>query len=110
MSAIILRFGLGIVLLSFGIDQLRNWQPWAAYVPKWLRWAMLPNEKMFMRSHAISNVVLGLLLFSGWYLYWVSLITAIWLAMITFSSFFVDWTIAMRDLGLTAAAITLYLL
>jgi len=108
--SLILRFGIGMVLFTFGIDQFRKWEPWAAYVPKWLRWVMLPNEKMFMRSHALSNIVLGLLLFSGWYLSWVSLITVVWLAMITFSTFFTDWTIAMRDLGLTAAALALYFL
>ena len=111
MSAeLALRIGLGIVTVTFGIDQLRKWEPWSAYVPEWLKWTMLPTEKLFWRTHASLNVLLGIALFAGLYLKWVALLVTLWLAVITFVTLFTDWRIAVRDLGLTAAALAMWLI
>ncbi|MBI4146988.1 DoxX family membrane protein [Candidatus Woesearchaeota archaeon] len=105
-----LRIGLGAVTLIFGIDQLRNWEPWQAYVPRWLKWTQFPSVTAFWRSHAMLNVFLGIALFSGLYTQWVSLVLMVWLAAITFVTFFTDKQTSTRDFGLTMAALALWFL
>ena len=109
-ATLILRFGLGLVLLIFGFDQLRSYRPWVAYVPRWLRWVELPTERMFWRSHAMLNILLAVALFYGAYLQWISLLVTVWLGTITLVTFFSDWQTSVRDFGLTAAALALWLL
>ena len=111
MSAeLALRIGLGIVTAVFGVSQLRDWKPWQAYVPAWLRWTQFPSEALFWRGHASLNVLLGIALFSGLYLQWVALFLTAWLAAITFATFFTDKRTSARDFGLTSAALALWLL
>lgn len=105
-----LRIGLGVVTLVFGISQLRDWKPWQAYVPAWLRWAQFPSEVLFWRTHATLNVLLGIALFGGLYLQWVALFLTVWLAAIAFTTFFTDRQTSVRDFGLAAAALALWFL
>ncbi|RMD58110.1 DoxX family membrane protein [Candidatus Woesearchaeota archaeon] len=106
----VLRIGLGIVLTAFGADQLRDWKPWSAYVPLWLRWALMPSEPSFWRAHATLNILLGVALFAGAYEKWIATLVSLWLATITTVTAFTDWHTSIRDLGLTAGAIALLLL
>ena len=107
---LLLRFGLGIVLLGFGIDQLRNYKPWNKLVPKALRWTQLPSVSVFWRIHATLNVVLGVLLMFGYMMEYVTPFVSLWLLIISLATFSTNWRVALRDLGLTAASIALWML
>lgn len=101
-----LRYGIALVLITFGIDQLLSPQLWLGFMPPW---AMMFASVGFMYGHAIFNILLGLVLASGYYTKETALAVTVWLLMISFGVFFVDWRTAIRDIGLTAAALSLQL-
>lgn len=107
---LILRLGLAIVFISFGVDQLVHGEVWFAYLPSFLHWIAFGNHAFFMQMHALGNIALGILLLTGYFHPWVAGFATVWLASITIATFFVDWTIAVRDLGLAATALALYFL
>ncbi len=111
MSAeLILRIGLGIMPLAFGIDQLRDFRPWQAFVPSSLTWTQWPSRNAFWTSHALINIALGLVLLSGFQTKIAALLAAIWLGIIALVTVSTDWRVALRDVALCLAAIALGLL
>ena len=105
-TSLILRLAPAAVMIIFGIAQLIQPEAWLQYIPDWLPF----NHMLIMRGHAIFNIILGVLLASGWQAkYVVPVVIAWWLSIVPFA-FAQDWTIGVRDLAIITELIVLAML
>ena len=104
-SVFIIRIGLALVLLWFGIDEIINPENWFGYIPQWLISILPFSLKTFFILNGIFEMVIGLLLLIGLYTRIFAFIAALHLLIITLSLGYND--IAIRDFGLTLMAISL---
>ncbi|HLD05288.1 MAG TPA: DoxX family membrane protein [Candidatus Nanoarchaeia archaeon] len=101
----VVRLGLGLVLLWFGIDALLNPGVWSTLVPKWiLGWSHLSADT-FMYLNGVIEIILGLLLLIGLWTRLAAMLTACLLLGILLSLGYGD--LAVRDFGLFLGAISL---
>ncbi len=109
LAKILISLGGGLLMVSFGINQLRKPQAWLDYVPQWFLKSSPFSPTNFMRLHALGNVAFGLFLFVGVIFFsgLISLVAAwvalLWMASIVPFAFQKDWSIGMRDLSITLA-------
>ena len=104
-SVFIIRIGLALVLLWFGIDEIRNPENWFSYFPQALI-PLLPFDlNLFFILNGIFEVVVGSLLLIGFKTRIVAFIAALHLLSITLSLGYND--VAIRDLGLMLMAVSL---
>jgi hypothetical protein len=109
-AIVLIRVGVGIVQIAFGLSQQFAPEKWLCYIPGFLRFIMPIKPTTFMRVHSLGNLSLGLLLVSG---LWMP--TAIWLALgwwiwILPFAFYKDMTIGLRDFAIIMSLITLLVL
>lgn len=105
-SSVVLRFGLGAVLLWFGLSQLIAPVAWTSFLPSWIAGIITPET--FVIINGLSEVVLGVMLLGGIFTRIIAILTALHLASILFSVGYSS-DIAVRDFGLMMAAIALAL-
>ena len=99
----LLRFGISLVMIVFGIHQLMQPRDWLEYLPAWLKKFDPLSPITTMRLHGVGNVVLGFWFFTnilpiiaGWVVFgW-------WLSILPFA-FRKNWAIGMRDLTIIFA-------
>jgi len=104
-SVFIIRIGLALVLLWFGIDEIRNPEKWFSYFPQSFI-PLLPFDlNLFFILNGIFEVVVGILLLIGFKTRIVAFIAALHLLSITLSVGYND--IAIRDFGLMLMAVSL---
>jgi uncharacterized membrane protein YphA (DoxX/SURF4 family) len=103
----LLRVGIALVMVVFGINQLANTKAWLEYIPEFVRKISPLSPETQMRWHALGNIVFGLFLVAGNFYpliaAWVALIW--WLTILPFA--FKKWDIGMRDLTTTISIIAL---
>jgi hypothetical protein len=110
-SIILIRIGVGITMLMFGIDQLRNPKIWIGYVPDAATDIVPTSPEKIMRFHSFGNITLGLFLISGWYPLFGAWVAFIWWLSILPFAFRIKWDVGMRDLSISACLLALiYLL
>ena len=102
-SIVIVRVGLSLVLLWFGINQIINPESFLGYVPQWL--FQSPSVHLILMATGVFETIIGFLLLIGIYTRIVALIAALHLLSIALSLGYND--VAIRDLGLTAMAVSL---
>jgi len=107
-SKFLLRVGPALLMIIFGIDQLLRPGDWLQYVPLWVQ-QMMSREDV-MRLHAITNIVLGLLLLSGWNSQIIAVVAFFWFLSILPFAFMVDWKIGLRDTVITTSILASLLL
>jgi len=106
-AQIVLRIGLGLVVIYFGSQQLMDPVSWVSYLPSWT--ASLPfGQTSFIYLNGWFELVFGILLIAGFYTRIVSGLLALHLASIVFTIGYNE--IGVRDFGLTVAlaSIALY--
>lgn len=104
-----LRVGPGLLMLSFGLNQMQNPSHWLEeYTPNWVRKMSLINVSM--RIHAAINTVLGLVLLLGLFLPVSAWVGFLWMASILPFAFYRSWKTGMRDLSTAFALLALALL
>ena len=104
-SVAIIRIGLALVLLWFGIDEILNPENWFGYFPNSLT-ALLPfSLETFFIINGIFEIIVGILLFVGFKTRIIAFIAALHLLSITIAIGYND--IGVRDLGLTLMAVSL---
>lgn len=104
-SIFIIRIGLALVLLWFGIDEIINPENWFGYVPAWIVSILPFSLKLFIISNGIFEILIGALLLIGFKTRIIAFISALHLLSITLSVGYND--IAIRDFGLTLMAVSL---
>lgn len=105
-SPLTLRISLGILFLFFGIDKLINPNSWIGWVPRWI-WGVMDID-FFILSQGILEALIGALLVGGLFTRIVAAIASILMLLIIVSIGFND--IAIRDIGLLGASLSLILL
>lgn len=104
-SIFIVRIGLALVLLWFGIDEIINSENWFGYFPQWLIPLLPFSLKTFFILNGIFEIIVGSLLLIGFFTRLVAFISAFHLLSITLAVGYNE--IAVRDFGLTLMAISL---
>ena len=104
-APIVVRIGLSLVFLWFGINQIFNREDFLSYLPEFL--LTLSFAETIVLINGIFEVIAGLLLLLGIGIRPVALLLAIHLLGITFSLGYND--IAIRDFGLVMATIAVFL-
>lgn len=106
-ASLLLRLGVGVVMLLFGISQVKSPEKWLKYIPGLIRFLMPVKPESFMRIHSFGNLGLGFLLVSGLFQpvsIWLALVW--WLWVLPFA-FFYEYTVGLRDLAIIMALLAL---
>ena len=104
-SVAIIRIGLALVLLWFGIDEIINPENWFGYFPQSLV-AFLPFDlNTFFLINGIFEIIVGVLLLIGFYTRIVAFVVSLHLLSITIAVGYNE--IGVRDFGLTLMAVSL---
>ncbi len=102
----VLRVGLAIVILWFGVSQVMDQDIWIGYLPPFV-FNLPVAPETFVMINAISEIILGLLLITGLWVRPVAGLLAIHLLGITVSLGYNE--IAVRDFGLMAGMVAVML-
>lgn len=102
-SIFIIRIGLAVVFLLFGIDKFINPESWFVYVPIFI--LQFTNLNFFIFLLGILETIIGLFLLIGFLNRLAALIAALFLLSIIFTIGYNEITV--RDIGLLAMAISL---
>ncbi len=99
----VLRIGLSLVFLWFGISQLARPESFLGYVPQWLA----SYSGAMLVGNGLLDLLLGALLLLGIFTRIAALIGGLHLLSISLSLGYND--IAVRDMGLAMAAFSVFL-
>lgn len=109
-AALLIRIGVGTVMIAFGLSQQFSPHKWLDYMPWLIRFIMPISPVHFMRLHSLGNLGLGILLLGGVWLpaaLWLVLVW--WIAILPFA-FYKDFTIGLRDFAIIMSLIALLVL
>jgi uncharacterized membrane protein YphA (DoxX/SURF4 family) len=105
-SPIILRIGISLVLLWFGISQVTNASAWIGWLPSFTSsWPISQTALVFLNGSF--EIILGLMLILGLYTRVAAALIALHLLGITLSVGYNE--IGIRDFGLFMAALAIAL-
>lgn len=103
IAVTLIRTGVGITMLCFGLSHLIRPQAWIVYIPRWIRHISPLAPVEVMRLHSFGNLLLGGLFGSGlvrgvtpW------LIAMWWLSILPFALVH-DRYIGLRDFAIIMA-------
>lgn len=99
----LLRYGVAILFLWFGLNQLFSASAWLAWLPAWVE--SLPIEPLtFIYMNGLLETVLGVCLAAGLFTRFSALVLSLHLFGIAFSLGYND--IAVRDFSLALATLS----
>lgn len=105
-SPVVLRVGLGLVMLWFSLQQLTSPDGWVSYLPEWTK--MLPISQMtFVLLNGWFEITFGILLIKGFYTRIVSLALGLHMLGIVFSVGYNPT--GVRDFGIAIGLISIFL-
>ena len=107
---VIIRISIGLTMFAFGLSQLKDPKEWLVYIPKFIEKRI--NEIIsvtFMRTHAMVNVVLGVLYAIGIWEVAVAWLTFAWWSFILPFVLLHNWKIGMRDLAIVTTTLAVAL-
>ena len=105
LSPIVLRIGIGLVIMWFGLQQIANPSGWVVYLPEFTK--SLPISQInFVLLNGYFELVFGALLIAGFYLRIVALLLALHMAGIVLSVGYNE--IGVRDFGILTALVAIF--
>lgn len=104
----ILRLGLAVVFLWFGMSQLIDGINWVSWVPEWAVNLLHIPPAMIVLANGLFEVGAGSLLALNIWTRWVALVLALHLLVITIE--IGATAVGVRDFGLTMATLALVFL
>lgn len=105
-APVVLRIGLSLVFLWFGLQQVQQASMWVSYLPDWT--SVLPvSPTSFVLLNGWFEIVFGVLLISGLFIRIASLLLGLHLLGIAFSLGYS--AIAIRDFGLAVATLSVFI-
>lgn len=106
----IIRISIGLTMLAFGLNQLKDPKEWLGYIPRSLA-KLVPERRTiaFMRVHAAINVALGILYATGAWDTPVAWLTFVWWLSILPFVFVYNWKIGMRDFAIVVTTLAVAL-
>lgn len=105
-SGTILRIGLALVFLWFGIDQIIDTRSWIGYIPDWVTHYSGLQAATVVYLNGVFEIVFGTALLFGLFTRIVAFVLFLHIADITFTVGF-D-AIGVRDFGLTVATFVIF--
>ena len=102
----VLRVGVSLVVIWFGIQQILHPEMWTKMLPSWTSIFGVSSINL-ININGIFEIVFGLALFFGVYTKIVSIIVTLHLLHITFVVGY--GAIGVRDFGLTLSALSVFL-
>ncbi len=102
----VVRYGVGIVFLLFGIDQLFKPQKWIAFTPTFAQ-SLYVNVNTFWLINGMFDAIIGILLIIGLFTKIVAFFASVHLIGVIVILGYND--IAIRDFGLLLASIAVFL-
>lgn len=110
-AELVLRLGLAVVFLIFGLDKFRGEANWIAYwtdwVPAWLATLLRGQVMAFIYALGIFETLVGLSFLTGYFLPWAALLASLFLLAVIIFSGIDEFTI--RDIGLLGGTFSLFL-
>jgi uncharacterized membrane protein YphA (DoxX/SURF4 family) len=106
-SRLILRIGLGLVFLYFGLSQLINPERWTDLLPEFLTKLSLFKPETFILINGMFDILVGLCLLLGLFVRIISLLAFLHLISISLFSLGLNPS-GIRDLGLAISALSLF--
>src|SRR3989338_6424786 len=107
LAPILLRTGIAVVFLIFGVDKFFHVDSWLAYVPVWAAKMIPIDMTLFMYIQGVIEALLGFLLLIGFWSRTISFLCALHLAGIIVALGYNEITV--RDFGLFMATLVLSL-
>lgn len=105
-SQVLLRVGISLVIIWFGLQQFTNAPMWTGYLPEWT--GSLPISAItFVHLNAWFEITFGSLLLIGLYTRIVSILIALHLVGITYTVGYNP--VGVRDFGLCVALFSIFL-
>ncbi len=108
----ILRFGVGVVFLSFGVGKLIRSTDWILFIPSWLTNFLAHHRgftvQTFLHFQGIAEVLIGFQLILGVLTRWTAAAAAVTLLLIIYSIGFDP--IGIRDTGLFFSSLAILIL
>lgn len=102
-------YGLALVFLLVGLTKFVNPQMWSGYEPQIIA-SLFSDTALFVIISGVMEVSIGILLVLRKKTVQVAALSTLWLAAITVQMANLNiWDVAIRDLGLTAYALTVML-
>jgi uncharacterized membrane protein YphA (DoxX/SURF4 family) len=105
-APMVVRVGIALVVLWFGIQQILHPESWVLLLPEWTSMSGLSPVTLIYLNGAF-EFVSGLALLFGFYTRWVALAVALHLADIAYTVGYND--VFVRDIGLTFSALSTFL-
>ena len=106
ISPVVLRVGMAVIVMWFGVQQLIDPATWIGFLPDWT--SSLPmSATTLIYLNGLFEVISGLMLLAGLYTRIIVLLMALHMLEITYTVGY-D-AIGVRDLGLTIALFTIFL-
>lgn len=103
----ILRIGMALVFLWFGIDQIIEPNAWIGFIPEWVLGMVPLSATVFIYLNAAFEIVFGAALLFGLFTRFVAFLLFLHIADITLTVGFS--AIGVRDFGLSVAMFTIFL-
>ena len=103
----VVRYGMALVILWFGTQQIINPGDWIAYVPQSIATITHLSLNAIVNYNGIFEIVFGVLLLIGWQTRWVALILALHLFDIMYTVGYGE--IGVRDFGLAVATFSIFM-
>ncbi len=107
LSSPILRIGLALVFLWFGISQISDTVNWVGYIPDWVVNLSSLNATTIVYLNGGFEIIFGTALLFGLFTRFVAFLLFLHIADITFTVGF-D-AIGVRDFGLTIATLVVWI-
>jgi hypothetical protein len=107
-AKIFLRVGLAFVFVWVGLKSWLEPDSWIGFVPLWLENALPISLALFLKIHAVFNLVLGFWLLSGRWLIVVAAIASFYILTVLVAAGIND--ITFRDIGLLGASVALLII
>ena len=101
----ILRYGLGVTILWFGINQLISPNEWVGYLPGWAFAQSLISTTILVYINGLFETITGLMLITNQYTKIVSILLSLHMILIIFHLGYND--LAVRDFGILVGLIAL---
>lgn len=109
-ASLIIRLGLALVFLWFGIDKFIHTLNWIGWVPQWMQSLIPFSMNAFMYSQGVIETAIGVMLLIGFKVRVASLLASITIAGVLISLIGTGQAeIMIRDAGLLAASLSLLL-
>ncbi len=109
-SALLLRFGIGLLFAVFGAHKIIHPFAWIQWLPHEVVKLLPTSESAALIAHGVTEAFIGIILMSGLLGVMGTWLAFAWMITVLPFAFHRDWQIGMRDLALAFCLLALVFL